>query len=384
MFSLKNDLRNLYKKFKNSKKVYKIFIFLILFSLIFLIFLLFLITTGCQLINTLESDYDITNIDKINKNDIEGYNRPEESTYLTFPEWHLVYISDDYTNWIKYNPPSSFPYFSSMKQYWQGYCNVHIITKDRYGFNFENHLMLMVIGISTNLEYSLKGIYEKSIGRLTELISSVKTEEDKFAYEYNYKYSKFLYDLPWYKYPYLNELKLLWKETSYIDNNMIRKYERKFVLSIELILKSIYGEIIEVATKSVLGTADLYVYATIETKDINFLKNYSRIELIKEVSNHNFIIKIPRYRQFTEIMLEFSKENVTFIDISGNKIIFLTVIAPINWKYNLEEGSQTFEMKLLINEDKKRIGISTSVKSLNKIILRLKDQGIFVEHIYDY
>lgn len=384
MFSLKNDPKNLYKKFKNLKKIYKIFIILLLVLLLFLIFLLFFMTVGCQLINTLESDYDFINVNEINKNDIEGYNRPEESTYLTFPEWHLVYISEDYANWIEYNAPSSFLYFSSMKQYWQGYCNVHIITKNRYGFNFENHLMLIVIGLSTTLEYSLKGFYENSIGRLTESTMIGTTDEDRFAYRYNYNYAKFLYELPWYRYSYTNELKSLWKETNYLDINMVRKYERKFILSTELILKAIYGTIIKEATKVVLGIADLYVYATIETNNINLLKNYPRIELIKKISDDNFIIKIPRYRQFTEIILELSEENITFRDISGNQIIFLTVIAPINWEYNLEEGSKAFDMKSLTNKDKKRIGISSPVNLLNKIILELKDQGIFIEHIYDY
>jgi hypothetical protein len=378
-------MKKLLKKLRSLNKFYRIIIYLILLFIIIAIITIAGFNLGCPIINTLETtNYENPYNSQPSNNGIERYDRPEESTYLTFPEWHLVYISEDYANVLGKDKPSKFRYLGSLKQYWQGYCNVHLITKDRYGFNFDNHLMLLVIGTSTTLEYGGKFIYENSIGRLTEATMIGSTKEDQFAYRYGYEYGKFLYDLPWYEYSYKTELKRLWTETDYIGINMIRKYERKIFLSTELILKAIYGAIIKVGTKAILGNADLHVYATIETSNENILENHPRIELIEELPNNQYIIKIPRYRQFTEIIPELSKEEMQFIDISNNQLIFLTIITPNKWEYNLDEGYKSFEMDVLSDKNKKRIGITAPVQSLNKILPELQSQNIFIEHLYDY
>src|SRR3954453_286172 len=43
---------------------------------------------------------------------IPGYQRPEESTYLTYPEWAIVYAAREYAGFVDKNQPSGFPYLS--------------------------------------------------------------------------------------------------------------------------------------------------------------------------------------------------------------------------------------------------------------------------------
>lgn len=52
---------------------------------------------------------------------IKGYKRDESQTYLTLPEWYLVYSPAEYAQYLKDKPPSGFPYFGSIRQFW-GYC----------------------------------------------------------------------------------------------------------------------------------------------------------------------------------------------------------------------------------------------------------------------
>src|SRR5688572_12209807 len=46
--------------------------------------------------------------------DIPGYARAEDQTYLTFPEWYIVYSADEYADFISENPPSHFPHFRAI------------------------------------------------------------------------------------------------------------------------------------------------------------------------------------------------------------------------------------------------------------------------------
>ena len=340
-----NFIINGFKSFKKRTKVIIVFI-LVLFIGIMIIPLLGL-KAVCPLINTASTDHLTLNENSYKNIGISDYNRPEESTYLTFPEWHLVYIPEEYANWLESERPSKFPYFSSMLQFWQGYCNVYEITDKQYGFNMGNHFMIWVIGTSSTLEYGIKGIYENTIGRFTEWTSKYeKTEEDKFAYEFNKEYADFLYDLPWYEFSFADKFVELWKENHLFEHNIIRKWERRGILSMELIIKTIYGGVIKIGTRIVYGKAPLEIYASVENLSSEMLAHYPEIEQISE-NNSEKIIKIPRYGKFTELLPKLSKEGVNFIDIAGNDEIFLTIIAPVNWNYNLEEGESLFEMKIL-------------------------------------
>ena len=382
-----HKVRFLKNKFKSLRRRTKIFLTLILVFILFLSAVPFIgLKIACPLISDVSIENLITNkMTKRNNLGIEGYNRPEESTYLTFPEWHLVYIPEEYANWIENKKPSMFPYFSSISQFWTGYCNVYEITKKQYGFNIGNHFMLWVIGTSSSVEYGIKGLYENTLGRFTEWMSSYqKTEEDQFAYKFNKDYADFLYDTPWYEFSFANKFGELWKGTDILGPNILRKLERRNILSLELGVKTIYGGFIKLGTRLIYGKAPLEIYASVENFSDDLFVKYPKIEKVSELDNNTYIIKIPRYRMFTEIIPKLSKDGVHFIDIAGNDEIFLTIIAPRNWDYDLEEGRPLFSMEILTNANLKRIGVGVPVKFLNKILTTLEEQGIKIEHIYDY
>jgi len=56
--------------------------------------------------------------------DIGTNRRPEEDTYFTYPEWYIVYSYQERADFLEKNLPSGFPHFSSIAQYWRGYCFV--------------------------------------------------------------------------------------------------------------------------------------------------------------------------------------------------------------------------------------------------------------------
>ncbi len=84
---------------------------------------------------------------------VESYVRSEETTYLTYPEWYLVFNPQEYAEFLAKDLPSRFPYFKSIEQFWSGYCEVYGITKNNYEFNADNHIVATVIGASFSVEY---------------------------------------------------------------------------------------------------------------------------------------------------------------------------------------------------------------------------------------
>ncbi len=316
---------------------------------------------------------------------IAGYSRSEESTYLTFPEWYIVYSSEEYANFLEKGRPSQFPYFASIRQFWHGYCNVYTLTKDRYGFNAGNHGMLWVIGVSFSVEYAIKGIYENIIGRFTEWTSSYeKTEEDFFAYRANKEYVAFIYDRPWYEFSFAKRLWHLWADVPSWGEHMIRKSERKLILGLEFGIKAIYGGLIELGTHATYGSAATEIYATVQNASRSVFEKEPRIRKVQEIDTQFDIISIPRYRLFTEIVPALTRQGVQFVDIAGNDEIFFTAIAPRGWNYDLKDGEVLFTMNILTQPWLKRIAVQAPVESLHEILPALEHEGVKIEHIYDY
>jgi hypothetical protein len=84
--------------------------------------------------------------------DIPEYARPEDLTYLTLPEWYIVYSTDEYAAFIAQNPPSQFPHFRAVGQYWQSYADVCEVVQGNT-LSITSISALGFIGISLRREY---------------------------------------------------------------------------------------------------------------------------------------------------------------------------------------------------------------------------------------
>jgi hypothetical protein len=312
------------------------------------------------------------------------YARREERTYLTFPEWHVVYSADEYANFIAGNPPSGFPYFSSAVQYLKGYCSAVASTRGRYPFNTDSHVMLAVIGASFAAEQTIKGVYENTAGKLAERIFTSDTEEDRFARNTAREYGVFIHTTPYYEFPYFEKLSSLWKETGLIGPHLARKAERKLFLSLEYGLKGAHGWIMTKIVRATYEPQAPETYLWVRPAAGGALPEDERIEKIKEFEDGSFLIRVPRYQAFTEVALALASNNASFIDIAGNDEILVTAVVPRDWLYTLEKGQLLFTMPILTDIGKSRVGIRAPVKSLTAIINALVSSGLSPEHLYDY
>lgn len=316
---------------------------------------------------------------------VSDHLRPEDQTYLTFPEWYIVFSADEYAAHLAEHPPSAFPFFASVGQYWRGYAGVCAVTRDTYEFNGGYHLMLYVIGASFTLENGLKGIYEGTVGRLTEWISSDElTAEDLLARQYAKAYGDFIHAIPWFDFPYLEELRALWTTTGLWGPNPIRKWERKLALSTEFIGKAAYGALIGWGNEVTYGAVDMEIYAVAEGVTDEILADLPDVHLVERIDEQRALITIPHYEPFTELVPELAQRGVRFIEFAGNDHVMLTAFAPHDWHGNLSDTELMFAMAVLIDPARQRLGLNMPVTALHRVLAEMALQGIVVEHIYDY
>lgn len=221
--------------------------------------------------------------------------------------------------------------------------------------------MIWVIGVSTTVEYSLKALYESTMGRLTDT-GAVITDEDKFYAAFTQDYVNFIKDTPWYEFGFKIQLKNLWTNTSLFGNHIFRKLDRKYILTAELLVKWGYGKLIGLGTKQVYGEA---------------------LPTTLVITENNETFNLPRYDKFNQAITELAKQGTSFKEIAGNNsAILLSILVPSSFNDKLEHTQILFTQPVASELVMKRIALVTPDTDLHKLLIRLNKQQI--EHVFDY
>ncbi len=313
--------------------------------------------------------------------------RTPDQTFLTFPEWYLVHSPAEYARFLaRSEPPSAFPLFAHIGQFWQGY---HAVNREvaRYPFNAGYHLMVMVIGTSTTVEYALKGIYEHTIGRLAEATvgGSAPVAEERLYAAYAQAYVDFIRIEPWYKFDFVAPLAELWSDLPLSGPNLIRRWERRFALTTELLVKEGYARLIKLGTQSVYD-APRPVTAVVLSKapepDAATYPDYNA----RNAEGPEVLATIPRYEAFTAYSRWLAGQGIDFREIAGNDgEVLVSVLVPTAWMSS-GPGRTLFEQPIVTRPGQKRAVLAVRVNQLAALLRSWGEKrgGVLVEHIYDF
>lgn len=95
------------------------------------------------------------------------FHRHEANTYLTYPEWHIVYAYDGLAETLKAGDEYAFDYFASVDGFWRATCSLMRVGDSHGGADWATRSMIHTIGVSFTVEMALKALYEETIGRAT-------------------------------------------------------------------------------------------------------------------------------------------------------------------------------------------------------------------------
>jgi len=307
------------------------------------------------------------------------YRRNVEQTFLTFPEWFLVHSPAEYAAYVKDHTPSDFPFIAHVRQFWSSYGRVNEAIR-QYPFNFGYHVMIVVIGVSTTVEYGIRSAYETLIGRVSELgMRHGLTPEDRFGAQVAQEYVDFIRVLPWYEFDFTGRLAKLWRDTPMWGPDPLRKWERRYALTTEYAIKAVYGYLIKVGTKASYGDELLVTAVVVDKLPNGIEKNLPEIKHLRETANGNDLILVPRYDAFMRYASGLAKRGARFKEIAGNdSIILVSVLSRNDFEQPL------FEQPILTQPGWKRIALVVPVGELAAFLNGLDARGALLEHVYDY
>lgn len=309
--------------------------------------------------------------------------RSVEQTFLTFPEWYLVHSPAELAQMMIKHPAHDFPFVGHIQQLWSSYSSVirEQIRQD-YPKNLGYHVMILVISSSTTVEYGLRWIYENSIGRISWALSSGQaTNEDQYAAKVAQEYVDFIRQQPWYLFDFTDKLKKLWSTVPATGPDMFRKWERRYALTTEYLIKAAYGKVIELATHTAYEPA--LMTTQVQVDHFNDEIHVSGVKLVRQLANGSAVIVVPRYYDFRLATTELAKQGVRVLDVAGNQSVIL-VSAWVNADYAQSQWRLLFEQNLITIPGMKRVALIVPIRELSSFLLTAPARNINVEHVYDY
>jgi hypothetical protein len=317
--------------------------------------------------------------------DIKDYSRPEIDTYLSLPEWYIVWSYQEKADFQKENLPGEFPFFAAVRQYWNIFCCVGRLTKGNYLSNNSEQFAQVVIGTSYSGEYILKGLYEETIGKLSEWTSGHQfTEEDRYAAKVASDYADFVHIRPFYEFHFARHITGLWTQTPFFGAHFLRKVERKAFLTLDYSIEAFYCWLMEKATHLSYGYEPDQTYVWVDNVDESGLQQIPRLKEIKTVGPRAYIVSVPRYQEFTPIASDMAQRGIHFVEIAGNSSITISMLAPRTWKNGGSNAQRLFTLPIVIRPDWQRIVFRCDVGALDQFLNSVRTDNVVLEHIYDY
>ena len=316
--------------------------------------------------------------------DEQGYRRKEANTFFTFPEWYIVYSFEDFGRFLDSSSESHFGYISHIMGFWRSFCTINRAVPERGESRTDVKTMIYVIGISYSAEYAIKGIYENTIGRITEWIrGSARTPQDDYARTVLQDYAAFLYTIPWYKFPFREKLDGLMAITAPTPSNL-RTWERDFALGAEYFVKIGYASLIQKALDASSDDEPRDIMMVVATLPQDVLAKEPRIKPVRALTPQWQLVQTPRYKDFTEITRKLLDQGIALAEVAGNHEILITVVAPKSAALDVKDTTALFSLDLDAKPGFRRAGLKARIDRLVDINRDLKARGADIEHFYDY
>ena len=248
---------------------------------------------------------------------------------------------------------------------------------------------------------NLKSICYKNENYKRSLCQSYLTIPEWFSVDVIKEYGNFLEHTPWYDYPYGKIIMKYWglwlqgictsigkcgfKQTlsswSYTLMNCIIGILLTIVYIQLGLLAMVPSFIYHLPGNNEIEKIQMIIYTDIPNlNDFNNIDD--RIKIINNEKNY-YIIEIPRYKQFTDIMLKLIMNKIEIIEIAGQTEIQVKILLKkTNLKTinNMDYVDILYDYAMFDDVDEKNVVLSIKIDKIHELI----KNNIDIKHIYDY
>lgn len=256
--------------------------------------------------------------------------------------------------------------------------------------------MNLFVGTTMTLEYGTKGLIaapfaliDKALNTNESISNKSSSPSDKERLRSLKEYGNFIENTPFYKYPYFKDIGSYWSTYVTENTSLPSRVKGMFVGT---------GMTFEYTLKGLLAAPMSYLYGSeamkeAETTHLIVLDHENIIETI----DSNIVvlekcpekglkhIEIPRYMQFTKIMLKIAKNScVSCVNIAGHDKIQIDV-KSLKSAFQTYAGTRVlYEIPAPTDLKYSHVALEVDVSQLCEVIRTLENDNIEVLFIHDY
>jgi FAD/FMN-containing dehydrogenase len=318
---------------------------------------------------------------------VPNYYRVSLAGVVAHPEWDLVWSSDALRDWVVAGgAPSGFAWMRSIGTFWRSYRaawrEATRVGEVPSGF----HAMLMVIGGSTTVEYTLTGLYENTIGRVTEWLGGYETGADRVYAEQAAAYSALIHEAGWYRFDFWPYVGRVWGAAWGSGGQLVRSLERKLFLSLLWSVKAAYAQLLEwsFGAESDTPVRELVVIGRDTTRALPDGVTAQRVG-IRGYER----LTVGRYRPFEALLRALSADTLArVVEVNGSPTAVLTA--------RVADGGRV-PGSVRVVADYPAVPDAPSAPALRRVLITVpmpallellrswaSTPGVRIDHVYDY
>jgi hypothetical protein len=311
--------------------------------------------------------------------------RLEARTYLTYPEWHVVYAYEELGKVLATGDPHDFAYWPAIKGFWSTLCAVSEEADSLGEAGFDAKATIYTVGASFTLEMLAKAAYEETKGRLTLLLSPAEdgaaepSHQDEVETRMAQTYGAFLHQTPWYRFDFDAWTGRLWEAPI---GPALRSWERRIAVGLEWKAKAAYAGLIENAAGAMgADETEMKVHVT-DLTSAQIAELGEGVLQVEDNQDRGAILTVSRYRAFTRTAEAIAAAGGNFTEIAGNDDILVTLLAAND--PDLPESARLLRRVERQSAEERRHLVAVKVGDLADLIRGLETSGATLEHVYDY
>jgi hypothetical protein len=231
----------------------------------------------------------------------------------------------------------------------------------------------------------LQGIWENTVGRITEFLSVDPVGEDEIRAALARDYAQSLDQKPWYEFPYSAGRHLTWRIPPAEDPLVaVRSWERKIAFGAADTIKQGYAAAIKAAIAAGPGKDETEIAVWAKGPVAQAIALEPNVTLLGDFGEDGAVFIAKRYQAFTELAARLADRGVGFVEIGGNRQILATVTGPRAIDHPPGAITVHFSQDIPARPGLVRTGLLVPVANLHELFGPLQDGGFELEHLYDY
>jgi SAM-dependent methyltransferase len=251
-------------------------------------------------------------------------------------------------------------------------------------------------------EIELHAALQKNPTYVRDSMQTYLTTPEWFNVDTAQEYGQFIEHTPFYEYPYLHDLQTYWKVFRNAWQQAAREKGHLAIATSPYTAMNLFIGImmsVEYGAKGLISLPIKWVYSGEEPGVIQLLVKDQESELpiindsrIKVIGTYESIgiklIEIPRYKQFSDIVLKLAGTNVSIVEIAGNSTIQIKVRYMSDQQrsiyFDMEGCEKLYTWEMKSKPDTIYAALKVNIKNLKQIIKFCQKNGVEIIYIHDF